>query len=187
MSWDDVRDVYIRGDASLPDTARECGVSQHTIKDVAAREKWSAQREEYRKKHGKKRRDDEDHTRARTVDFGVLQNAEKELEQTLVQAVRELSGMIYSGDLYRGWGREMADIAQALQACIRAKRDMGDAPDQAERARQEIARAKVAVDKERNRMQAKRDELAAGAAGKGSGEIHVTVTGIADGGEGYGG
>ena len=177
MDWDNVRDAYVKGDASLPEIAREYGVNTRTLSNRSANEAWGRQREEWRSKNGKGAGVG-GVARARQVDFAVLQGVERDLEQTLVQAVHELSGQLHAGDLYRGWGREMADIAQALQACIRAKRDMGDAPDQAERARQEIARAKVQVDRDRNKLQAKRDERAAAAEGKASGSIHITVTGV---------
>lgn len=183
MDLSDVRDAYLSGEESLRDVAVRFDVPAGTVRRVAVKERWADKRDRLKKeKRDKKGGRQDDPTRARTVDFSVLAGAEKELEQALVLAVKEIGDQVRSGDLYRGWGRDMADIAQALNTCIRAKRDMGDAPDQAERARQEIAKAKVDVERERNRMQKRRDESASGK----SGEIHVTVTGIEDGGAGYG-
>lgn len=194
MNWDDVRDAYVKGDGSLPDVARECGVNVHTLKTKSAAERWSQQRDEWRQKHQKHHRKDESSaatTRARE-EFAQLIATERQYETVLQDAVDLFAGIVADmaaedrtedatgkrQTAYRGIGRDLADVAQAMNTLARLKRDLLDMPDQPEQAKQAAARAKVEVERERNRLQKLRDDRAAAAEGKASGSIHITVTGV---------
>ena len=179
MEWTEIRAAYVAGEGSLRELAARFGVSPAAVQSRCRREKWKEQRDaaakaEAASKAGKARR-------RRAEEFEKLIDEEERMEALIAEAQVQVLAALTKPPM-KGRieiGREMAYLAQAIETCARVRRDLLERPDQPERARQSIARAKIRLERERNRM-AERAENAA------TGTINVTVVGV-DGAEEYGG
>ena len=180
MEWTEIRAAYVAREGSLRELAARFGVSTAAIQSRSRREKWreardAAAKAEAESKAGKART-------KRAADFEKLIAEEERMEALIAQTQENMLAFLTQpmGKLRVELGREMAYMAQAIETCARVRRDLLEKPDQPERARQSVARAKVRLERERNRM-AERAENAA------TGTINVTVSGVEDAGEEYGG